>query len=202
MLSQLYLALRGVVVPQDVLRNLPGHVRAGAVELGGVFPTESAAAVPRRAAVGVTHQLPAGDAGVCEGAAGDESTGGVDQHTKVLVQTVRVRHLQHDVPAKVVHVLRVYVLAMLCADEECVDALFPVVVSDLGLCVFPQGGVPGQIQTLDGVGRQHEGHRQHVPGHGQNSRSYLQQPENHTLSLLKTSHLQEEQLQKGEYLHR
>ena len=41
--GQLYLALRGVVVPQDVLGNLPGHVRAGAVELGGVFPTESAA---------------------------------------------------------------------------------------------------------------------------------------------------------------
>src|SRR5262249_48685964 len=53
----------------DVLRNVPGHVARGSIDLGGIFSGEGTAAVRRRAAVGVDDDLSAGDAGVAVRAA-------------------------------------------------------------------------------------------------------------------------------------
>ena len=63
----------------DVLGDVARHVAGRAIDLGRIFAGERAAAVRRRAAVGVDDDLAAGDAGIAVRTAGDEAAGRVDQ---------------------------------------------------------------------------------------------------------------------------
>ena len=121
-----------------ILGDLPGHVRAGAVDLRRILPGERPTAVTAHAAVGVADDFSAGDAGVGEAATGYKSAGWVYQHTEIFIQAVRFRDLTHDPLTQITHVFGIDVLLMLCADQKGVDALFPVVIGDLGFRVRQQ----------------------------------------------------------------
>ena len=62
----------------DVLGDVAAGVGGGAVDFGRVLAGERAAAVPRRAAVGVDDDLAARDAGIGLRPADDEAAGRVD----------------------------------------------------------------------------------------------------------------------------
>src|SRR5256884_8588639 len=62
--GQLHQALRRETGGDDILGDVTRRVRRGAVDLGGILPREGAAAVRRRAAVGVADELAAGDSAV------------------------------------------------------------------------------------------------------------------------------------------
>ena len=62
----------------DVLGDVARHVAGRAVDLRRILARERAAAVRRRAAVGVDDDLAAGDAGVAVRTADDEAAGRVD----------------------------------------------------------------------------------------------------------------------------
>ena len=72
-----------------VFRHIAGGVCGGAVDFGGVFAGESAAAVPRKAAVGVHQYLAAGKPGVAHGAADYEAPGRVHFVYGLIVQNLR-----------------------------------------------------------------------------------------------------------------
>ena len=69
----------------NVLCDVACHVASGAVNLGGVFSGESAAAVTAVAAVGVHDNLAAGQTCVTHGTAGYEAAGGIDVVLGLLV---------------------------------------------------------------------------------------------------------------------
>ena len=69
----------------DVLRDVARHIAGGAIDLGGILAGERAAAVRRRAAVGVDDDLAAGDAGIAVRPADDEPAGRIDEDACVLV---------------------------------------------------------------------------------------------------------------------
>ena len=163
-ICKLYLTAPGKTVPQDVLGNLPSHVRAAPVNLCRVFPGESAAAVPAGTAIGVAHDLPSGDACVGKAASGHKSSGGIHQYPEILVQAVCLRDVFHDPLAEVKHIIRLHIFLMLCADQEGVDAAATVVVGHLCFCIRQQARMPSGLQTVDGFRRQHEGQREHFPG--------------------------------------
>ena len=147
-----------------ILGDLPGHVRAGAVDLRRILPGERPTAVTAHAAVGVADDFSAGDAGVGEAATGYKSAGWVYQHTEIFIQAVRFRDLTHDPLTQITHVFGIDVLLMLCADQKGVDALFPVVIGDLGFRVRQQSRVIPVLQPGDCLGRQYERQRQHLRG--------------------------------------
>ena len=62
----------------DVLGEIAGGVGGRTVDLGRILAGEGAAAVRRRAAVGVDDDLAAGEAGVAVGAADVELAGRID----------------------------------------------------------------------------------------------------------------------------
>ena len=106
-----------------VLRDVARHVARGAVDLRGVFPRERAAAVRRRAAVGVDDDLAAGDAGIAVRPADDEAAGRVDVDFGVLVHQLggddAIDDLLDEVAA---HLLVGHVFAMLARDDDRIDA--------------------------------------------------------------------------------
>ena len=69
----------------DVLRDVARHVAGRAVHLRRIFARERAAAVRRRAAVGVDDDLAAGHAGVAVRTADDEAPGRVDEDARLAV---------------------------------------------------------------------------------------------------------------------
>ena len=163
-IGKLYLAAPGKTVPQDILGDLPGHVRAAPVDLCRVFSGESAAAMPAGTTIGVTHDLPTRDACVCKAPSGYKSPGGIHQHTEILIQVMCIRDVFHNPLAEVKHIIRFHVFFMLCADQEGVDAAATVIVGHLCFCIRQQGRMPSGLQTVDGFRRQHEGQRKHFPG--------------------------------------
>ena len=62
----------------DVLGEVARGIGGGAVDLGGVLAREGAAAMRRRAAIGVDDDLAAGEAGIAVRTADDELAGRVD----------------------------------------------------------------------------------------------------------------------------
>ena len=73
--GELHHAALGQAGRDDVLRDVARHVAGRAIDLRGILARERAAAVRRRAAVGVDDDLAAGDAGVAVRAADDEAAG-------------------------------------------------------------------------------------------------------------------------------
>ena len=78
----------------DVLRDVARGVRGRAVHLGRILAGERAAAVRRRAAVGVDDDLAAGQAAVALRAADHEAAGRVDEVLDLLAE-----HLPSAAPA-------------------------------------------------------------------------------------------------------
>jgi hypothetical protein len=76
--AELHLADLGQPGRDDVLGDVAGHVRGGAVDLCRVLAGERAAAVPAATAVGVDDDLAAGQAAVAVRAADLEAAGRVD----------------------------------------------------------------------------------------------------------------------------
>src|SRR5690606_21687510 len=83
--AELNFAFVGEVGGDDVLGDVAGHVGGGAVDLGGVFSGEGAAAVASATAVGVDDDLASGQAAVAVGAADFEAAGRVDVDDDVIV---------------------------------------------------------------------------------------------------------------------
>ena len=76
---ELHLALRGEPGRDDVLRDVARRVGSRAVDLRRILAGERAAAVRRRAAVGVDDDLAAGEARVAVRSADLEAAGRVDE---------------------------------------------------------------------------------------------------------------------------
>ena len=62
----------------DIFREIAGGIGGRTVDLGRVLAGKGAAAMRRRAAVGVDDDLAAGQAAVAVGAADEELAGGID----------------------------------------------------------------------------------------------------------------------------
>ena len=87
--GQLHLHLGRKTRGNQIFRHVPRHIRRAAVNLGGVFSGERAAAVGEIAAIGVHDELPPGQTGVAVGAADDKIAGGVDVDMGCLLYTSR-----------------------------------------------------------------------------------------------------------------
>ena len=161
--GELHLHAVGQTGRHAVLRDVAGHVRRGAVDLGRVLARKRAAAVGRHAAVGVDDDLPAGQAGVAVRAAGDEAPGRVHVDAGGLVEQ-RLRHggadhLAGDVLAQL---LGRDPIAVLARHHHGVDAPRPVRVvlhGDLRLAVGAQ--IVQAPLAADVRQRPHEVVRQH-----------------------------------------
>ena len=77
--GQLHQAPRREAGGDDILGDVARRVRRGAVDLGGILAGEGAAAMRRRAAVGVDDDLAAGDSAVALRPADLERAGRVDE---------------------------------------------------------------------------------------------------------------------------
>src|SRR5207249_2200141 len=77
-IRKLDFAFAGQVGGDDVLGDVAGHVGGRAINLGGVFAAEGAAAVPAAAAVGIHNDLAPRQAAVAVWAAYQETSGRID----------------------------------------------------------------------------------------------------------------------------
>ena len=86
------LTFLGKVAPDEVLCDEAGHVRAGAVDLRGVFAAERTAAMTGKAAVGIHHQLAPGQSCIGGGPALNEATAGVDEYLGFIIKRELLKH--------------------------------------------------------------------------------------------------------------
>ena len=119
----------------DVLRHVAGGVRGRAVDLRRVLAGEGAAAVARRAAVGVDDDLAPGQAGVPHRAADDELPGRVHEHEVALLETALVVEVPREDRVQ-------DVLDQVRLDERVLVEAFPVLGRDEhALDLRPAAGV-------------------------------------------------------------
>ena len=140
---ELHHAALGEPGRDDVLGDVARHVAGRAVDLRRILARERAAAVRRRAAVGVDDDLAAGDAGVAVRAADDESAGRVDEDARLACRIISagITRLTIFSVMSSRSVSLVHVGAVLGRDDDRVDAdrLVAVVFdADLRLAVGPQ----------------------------------------------------------------
>ena len=108
----------------DVLCHIACHICAAAVDLRAVFTGERTAAVGRKPAVGVDHQLATGESGICFKAAKHKSAGWVDENFRLLIDAHVVAGAGNDQPAEFFAQLgRVFIRVILAGDHNGVYAL-------------------------------------------------------------------------------
>jgi hypothetical protein len=94
--GDLHFAALGEARSHDVLGHVARSVSGAAVHLGRVLAGEGAAAVARKAAVGVDDDLAAREAAVAHGATYHELAGRVDVELRLRRQQVLRQHRQDD----------------------------------------------------------------------------------------------------------
>ena len=112
----------------DILRNLPRHVRTGAVYLGGVFPGECTAANPADAAVGITGQLPAGHTAVGKRTSHHKPSGRIDELFKVTFDPVLASRQYHHGFNDMPEIAHLHIRAVLNGTQESGDPAAVVIV--------------------------------------------------------------------------
>lgn len=131
----------------DVLCNVAGCIRCGAVNLGGVFTGEGAATVRGIAAVGVNDDLTSGEARVCGRATLDKSARGIDEqavsdhvHIRPIGQQFVEDRLDDVFLQGFDQILRGNTFLMLGRDDDGVNP-YRVAPSSYSTvtCVFPSG---------------------------------------------------------------
>ena len=143
--SQCNLAPAGKTCRHDVLGNIPGHIGAAAIHLGGVFAGESASPVGNKHAIAVHHEFPPGQAGIRFRAAKDKTAGGVHQDLGVLVgREIAQRRSQDLIGQLPAQFILLHVRAVLGGDHDRVQtqglAVLVVFHGDLGFAVRAQAG--------------------------------------------------------------
>ena len=152
----------------DVLGHPPHRVGRRAVDLGGIFPAERAAAVPRHAAVGVHDDLAAGEPGIALRSADDKAARGVDEDVPVrrleprLAQH-RLHDQAHDPGAQV---LAVHEVGVLGRHDDLAHAHRTIAFVDDAHLGLPVRAQPRQVSVLAGhrqalgeTVREHDGQR-------------------------------------------
>ena len=156
----------------DVLGDVARHVARRAIDLRRILARERAAAVRRRAAVGVDDDLAAGDAGVAVRPADHEASRRVDVDLRVLVHQLRGDHAVDDLLGDVfLHRLLRDERAVLGGKDDRVDPHRRVAVvldRDLRLAVGPQvvehAVAPRAGQALGELVREHDRQRHQLFG--------------------------------------
>src|SRR5712692_608132 len=81
----------------DVLRHVPGAIRAGAVDLRRILARKTAAAMTREAAVRVDHDLPTRQPRIRHWTADHETPGGIDERSEAPILQLGGDHGVDDV---------------------------------------------------------------------------------------------------------
>lgn len=103
--------------------RIAGHVGAAAIHLGTVLARQRAA-MGRKTAVGVHHELAARETGACFKAALHKSAGGIDEDLRVLVRRKFAQCGQDDILHQVAaQGVEIGVLFVLAGQHDCGDAL-------------------------------------------------------------------------------
>ena len=72
----------------QIFGNISAHISGAAVDFGGVFTGESAAAMPGDTAVSINQQFTPGETGIGSRAANDKSAGAVDIELSIFIQII------------------------------------------------------------------------------------------------------------------
>ena len=108
----------------NVLCHITRHICAAAVDLRTVLAGKRTAAVGYKPAVGVDHQLTAGETGVGFKAAQHKSAGWIDEDFCILIDAHVMAGAGNDQPAEfLTKLVRVFVCIMLAGDHDGVHAL-------------------------------------------------------------------------------
>ena len=107
----------------DVLCCIARHICAAAVDLRAVLAGKRTAAVGCKPAVGVDHQLAAGETGIGFKAAQHKPAGRIDENLRLLVDAHIMAGTGNDQPAEfLTKLVRVFVCIMLAGDHDGVHA--------------------------------------------------------------------------------
>ena len=108
----------------NVLCHISRHICAAAVNFRAVLAGKRTAAVGHKPAVGVDHQLAAGEAGIGFKAAQHKPAGRIDENLRLLVDAHIMAGAGNDQPAEfLTKLVRVFVCIMLAGDHDGVHAL-------------------------------------------------------------------------------
>jgi len=135
----------GEIGGDDIFGDVAGHVGGGAVDFGGVFAGEGAAAVSASSAVGVDDDFASGESAVAVGTAEFEFAGGVDMDGDVVVPPFAedgFDDVLFDLGGQFIEFI-IPLGAMLGGDDDGVDALGVVAVvfhGDLAFGIGAEGG--------------------------------------------------------------
>ena len=108
----------------NVLCHISCHICAAAVDFRAVLSGKRTAAVGYKPAVGVDHQLAAGETGISFKAAQHKSARRIDENLRLLVDAHVMAGAGNDQPAEfLTKLVRVFVCIMLAGDHDGVHAL-------------------------------------------------------------------------------
>ena len=149
--AELDRAALGEAGGDDVLGEIAGGIGGGAVDLGRILAREGAAAMGRRAAIGVDDDLAPGEAAIAVGTADHEAAGRIDVELLLRAHPALGQHVQHMGPHDLAHLGLLEIGAMLGRDHDrgrpdrlAVDIL----QGDLALGVGPEAGLGAGMAGL------------------------------------------------------
>ena len=157
----------GKACRDDIFGNIPRHICAAAVYLGGILAAERTAAVGCKGAVAVHHELAPGQAGIGIRAALHKLTAGVQDDFRVIGGHTVKGQREHILVQQICQLIDVGVLLVLDRNDHCGDAHRRVAVvfhRDLHLAiradVGDNAGHAGDFQQRYKALRRHHRHGQ------------------------------------------